>query len=208
MFSALRSRLTYPHVVATLALFVALGGSSYAAISVTGKNVKNASLTGKDIKRSSLGTKQVRNGSLLGKDFKSGQLPQGARGPAGPMGAAGPAGAAGPSGAPGTARAYAHVSLDCDALSPFECTIENDAGVSRVTRPTTGLYCVEVPGISSDEVAGVAAPEYVGALTYTDPTVYVARDGGGTCPSPSNYAVYTLETGVVSDDIPFNIVIP
>ena len=34
--------------VAVLALFVALGGGAYAAIVVTGKNVRNGSLTGVD----------------------------------------------------------------------------------------------------------------------------------------------------------------
>jgi hypothetical protein len=35
-------------VVAYLALFIALGGSSYAAIKITGKQVKDSSLTGRD----------------------------------------------------------------------------------------------------------------------------------------------------------------
>jgi len=86
-----RSRITYANVVATLALFLALGGTSYAAITITGKNVKDNSLTTKDIK----------NRSLLGKDFKAGQLPagpQGATGPQGPQGAKGDAGAVGVSG--------------------------------------------------------------------------------------------------------------
>ena len=60
MLSKLRTRLTYANVVATLALFVALGGSSYAAITITGKNVKDSSLTGKDIK----------NNSVTGADVK------------------------------------------------------------------------------------------------------------------------------------------
>jgi len=37
-------RLSYANVVATLALFVALGGSSYAAIRITGKNVVDGTL--------------------------------------------------------------------------------------------------------------------------------------------------------------------
>jgi hypothetical protein len=69
--------------VAYLALFVALGGSSYAAITVTGKNVKNGSLTGKDVKNSSLTTSDVRNRTLLARDFKRGQLPAGQQGPKG-----------------------------------------------------------------------------------------------------------------------------
>jgi hypothetical protein len=90
MFSKIRARLTYANVVATLALFVALGGSSYAAIKITGKNVKNSSLTGRDIKNSSLTTSDVKNRSLLAKDFKTGQLPAGQSGTPGAKGDPGP----------------------------------------------------------------------------------------------------------------------
>lgn len=89
------SRITYANVVATLALFVALGGSSYAALSITGKDVKNNSLTTKDVKNNSLTTKDVRNSSLLGKDFRPGQLPRGPQGTTGPQGARGAQGAGG-----------------------------------------------------------------------------------------------------------------
>jgi hypothetical protein len=86
MLAKLRKRLTFANVVSVIALFVALGGSSYAAIKVTGKNVKNSSLTGKDIKNSSLTTSDVTNRSLLSKDFKKGQLPAGPRGADGAKG--------------------------------------------------------------------------------------------------------------------------
>jgi hypothetical protein len=36
--------------VACLALFAALGGSAYAAVTVTGKNIKDGTVTGKDVK--------------------------------------------------------------------------------------------------------------------------------------------------------------
>ncbi len=82
MRSKVRSRLTYANVMATIAVFVALGGSSYAAVViVTGKNVRNSSLTGKDVK----------DRSLLSRDFKAGQLPRGAPGPKGDAGAKGDA---------------------------------------------------------------------------------------------------------------------
>jgi len=86
ILAKLRPRLTYANVTATVAVFLALGGGSYAAISITGKNVKDSSLTGKDIKNSSLTTSDVKNSSLLAADFKSGQLPAGARGAQGPAG--------------------------------------------------------------------------------------------------------------------------
>jgi hypothetical protein len=92
----MRSRLSYANVMATIAVFIALGGTSYAAITITGKNVKNGSLTGVDIKNNSLAgadvrretlkSDDVRNGSLLARDFKSGELPQGPKGDKGDKG--------------------------------------------------------------------------------------------------------------------------
>jgi hypothetical protein len=38
----LRARLTYANVIAPLALFIALGGTSWAAVKITGKNVKDS----------------------------------------------------------------------------------------------------------------------------------------------------------------------
>ena len=37
MIEAIKQRLTYANVMATVAVFIALGGSSYAALSITGK---------------------------------------------------------------------------------------------------------------------------------------------------------------------------
>src|SRR5438034_11121141 len=81
-------------VIALIALFVALGGTGFAAAKLV-------------LPRNSVGTLQVRNGSLLKVDFKAGQLPRGARGPAGPAGLAGRAGPTGPAGPAGPAGAAA-----------------------------------------------------------------------------------------------------
>ena len=51
-------------VIACIALFVALGGSAYAAVVITGKNVKNYSLTGKDVKKNGLGGVTVKESRL------------------------------------------------------------------------------------------------------------------------------------------------
>jgi hypothetical protein len=64
-------KLTYANVVATLALFIALGGSSYATFKITGKDVKNGSLTGKDIKRGSLTGTDIKKASLTGTQLKT-----------------------------------------------------------------------------------------------------------------------------------------
>lgn len=88
------------NAVAYLALFVALGGTSFAAATViTGKNVKNSSLTGADVKDSSLTGGDVKNNSLRPADFSgSVQGPQGPQGRQGPQGPKGETGAKGDQG--------------------------------------------------------------------------------------------------------------
>lgn len=88
-----RPRLTYANVVATIALFCALGGGAYAATALP----KN-SVGPKQLKKNAVASAKVKDGSLLKKDFKAGQLPAGDRGPEGPAGPAGPRGETGPRG--------------------------------------------------------------------------------------------------------------
>lgn len=73
-------RLTYSNVTASLALFVALGGTSYAVT---------------QLPRNSVGSRQVRDGSLQRKDLAKTAItaqrgPRGAQGPAGAQGDRGP----------------------------------------------------------------------------------------------------------------------
>ena len=60
----LRPRVTYANVVATLALFVALGGSAYAVSKITGADVKDRSLTSRDLKSNSANGRVVKERSL------------------------------------------------------------------------------------------------------------------------------------------------
>ena len=64
MIQAPRRRLTYANVMATLAVFIALGGSSYAALTVTGRDVKNGSLTFRDLRRDTLGGSRIKESRL------------------------------------------------------------------------------------------------------------------------------------------------
>jgi hypothetical protein len=64
VIEALRRRLTYANVMATVAVFIALGGSSYAALTVTGRNVKNGSLTFRDLRRDTLGGSRIKESRL------------------------------------------------------------------------------------------------------------------------------------------------
>jgi hypothetical protein len=64
MFTRLRGRLNYANVVATLALFIALGGSSYAVSQISGSQIRNASIAGKKLKRNTLGGKRIKESRL------------------------------------------------------------------------------------------------------------------------------------------------
>ena len=66
VIQALRRRLSYANVMATLAVFIALGGSSYAALTISGRDVVNGSLTNRDLKRDTLGGSRIKE-SRLGK---------------------------------------------------------------------------------------------------------------------------------------------
>jgi hypothetical protein len=81
--------LSYANVMATVAVFIARGGSSYALVRITSRNVPKDALTGADIR--SLTSADVANGRLLAEDFAPGQLPRGEPGPPGSIpGAAAP----------------------------------------------------------------------------------------------------------------------
>lgn len=74
LLERIRKRCSYANVVATLALFVALGGSSYAALrigssaivdnSVRGKDIRNRSITHRDVGRNSLGGTNIKESRL------------------------------------------------------------------------------------------------------------------------------------------------
>ena len=104
----LRRAITVPNVLATVALLVSLTGTSYAAMVVTGKNIKDSSITGVDVK----------NRSITSMDFTSGARTalavRGPDGPRGPQGDTGVAGSSGPKGNPGAraSRAFSFVNVE------------------------------------------------------------------------------------------------
>ena len=94
----LRRRPSPALVVASIALVVALGGTSYAAVVLPANSVGT-----KQLKANAVTSAKVLNGSLMKADFKTGQVPAGPAGPTGPTGPAGAAGATGATGATGAA---------------------------------------------------------------------------------------------------------
>jgi hypothetical protein len=76
----IRSRLTYANVIATLALFIAVGGATAFAASKLGKNsvgtkqIKNSAVTAAKIKKGTITGTQVKNGSLGGTQVNASTL--------------------------------------------------------------------------------------------------------------------------------------
>src|SRR5436305_14706828 len=100
---SIRARLSFSNLVSLLALFIALGGASWAAVTLPSHSVGT-----RQLQHDAVTSPKVRNHSLLAEDFKNGELPAGRPGPTGPAGTAGAKGdngRPGPKGDPGTSGA-------------------------------------------------------------------------------------------------------
>jgi hypothetical protein len=69
MSTRIRARITYANVTATLALFIALGGSAYAVV-----RLPHNSVGPKQLKRGAVNGAKVKDQSLTGKDINLGLL--------------------------------------------------------------------------------------------------------------------------------------
>jgi hypothetical protein len=180
-------------VIASLALFVALGGTGYAVTRLPANSVT---------------TRQVVNHSLLAVDFKSGQIPRGPQGPAGPAGPAGPQGPAGPAGGSAASK-WALVRGDGGIVT-------QSGGITLAAHPSSGVYILNFgsaaagkPVLASGAYAGdpgdqrgetTAGPCGGGSEGRTCPTgfdttshVYVqTRSNDG---NPSDHAFYVVVLG-------------
>jgi hypothetical protein len=115
MFNRIRGGLSFANVTSLMALTVALGGTSYAAIKLPSNSVGSSQIKSKSVKNSDLGDSavtsgKVKNGTLLAKDFKAGQLPAGAKGDKGDKGDTGATGAPGIQGIQGPTGALGAVT--------------------------------------------------------------------------------------------------
>jgi len=78
VLSSFRSRLSYSNVTATAALFIALGGTSYAVIRVDSGDVVNNSLRSTDLRNNSVRSRDVRDHTLRPRDLRRNGLGGGA----------------------------------------------------------------------------------------------------------------------------------
>ena len=82
--SKLRARLSYANVMATIAVFIALGGASYAATQLPRNSVGT-----KQLKAGAVTAQKVKKHSLVADDFAPGEISVGTQGPKGDSGPSG-----------------------------------------------------------------------------------------------------------------------
>jgi hypothetical protein len=70
----LAKHLSFSNVVACLALFIALGGSVYAAGKINGKQIKGSSLPGNRIKPRTIAANRIKPKTLTGRQVKPNSL--------------------------------------------------------------------------------------------------------------------------------------
>ena len=176
MMSSIRKRLTYANVVASLALFLAIGGVGYAAT---------------QLPKNSVGTKQLKNGAVTGKKIapatvKSLATP-GPAGPAGPQGPVGPQGPGGAPGEPGSALSYARVDADGTLV------VDRSKNVAGVVLACEANEPAECPKPQTEFANPTPEPEYCFKLTFEPNVVSVTPELG---------VIYNHTTPTFDADIP------
>lgn len=169
-------------LVALLALFVALGGSSYAALTLP-----KGSVGTKQIKNDAVTSKKVKNNSLSVGDFRASQRSR-LRGPRGFQGPQGSQGPKGPQGEPGRS-----------ALATLRSGETLEGGFALDTQasgPAGGDYGAWVPFPISLEQTVTSAQMTVVQPGETSPTC-TGTEGAPTAP-PGRLCVYVR--GVTAGD--------
>jgi hypothetical protein len=137
MLAGIRGRLTYANVIATLAVFIALGASAWALgrNSVGPRQIKPEAVRTSDLHDNAVKSAKVDDGSLLSEDFAAGELPTG---PQGEQGTPGQQGAPGPPGEDAT-NLFAYVQDDAMGTDA-DAELVYDRGVASLAEQTgTGL---------------------------------------------------------------------
>ena len=162
----MRNRITRPSpalVISIVALFVALGGTGYAAV-----QLPRASVGAKHLKKNSVSSAKVKNSSLVLGDFKASERSKlhGARGVAGTAGIEGLRGLVGPQGAQGAQGQQGSLG------------VTGPTGVEQVVVRTAALTYIAGTGpngqVLSDDVQCQAGESVVGGGTDIDPIVAVS----------------------------------
>lgn len=181
MLNRLLHRLSYANVVATLALFIALGGTSYAALKLPKNSVGATQIKTGAVHTGEIANRTIRTGdiSLSARSSLRGQT-----GPQGPQGPQGPAGAA-------AVRHFAVVS----AAGQFLRGDAKSGGSAGAIGSYTVGFAESVSGCAYDATLGTTDGTTVPAGRVT------VNDRGGAV------GVQTYDAAGVAADLPFHLIV-
>jgi hypothetical protein len=74
LFPLLRKHLTYTNVIASVAVFLLLGGTAFAAGQISGSRLKNGSVSGKKLKAGSVSGSKIHTGSISNSKIQGSTL--------------------------------------------------------------------------------------------------------------------------------------
>jgi hypothetical protein len=178
-------------VVALIALFVALGTTGWAAVTLP---------------RNSVGAVQLKSGAVTPPKVAKKTIAlfkgrTGARGPAGPQGAQGPSGAQGATGAEGTTGASGPQGASGVPATKFFAWVDETGALRRgspgaiaVKDPViTGIYRVLFPGTNLDACVPVVSPGQASNNAFFPNTQIEARISSwpGISGNPASVLVQT-----------------
>jgi hypothetical protein len=190
MLTTLRSKLSFANVTALVALFVALGGTGYAAITLPRNSVGSSQIRRHAVGQTDLKTGAVTSRALHDRSIRLGDLSLSARsslrGAAGPQGPAGPAGptyrAAVPSGGSvqrGNAVSAAHQGGTNEYRVAFTADVSNCVATATLAAVPSG------PGVDQPQPGRVT----------------VAQD------QPTSVLVRTFDAAGVAAEQPFDLIL-
>ena len=209
MLSTLRSKLSYANVMATLAVFIGLAGTSVAAVSLTRNSVRSKHIAKGQVKRSDIGrsavsSAKVANNSLRLIDFRAGQIPTG------PPGSPGQPGSPAASMLMGTVPAVVNsenangtfafppVGVAAQAggamLSPNQTVVLRDLAVSVATAPGAGATRTAYLGILGNTLPPAAA---ISCPISGPETICTSGDATLTVP-PASRLTFALRNGAIA----------
>lgn len=181
MLKAARERLTFSNVISLTALFVALGGSAYAALdrnSVGTVQLKNKAVTAAKVHANAITTAKIKREAVTGAKIKLstvGKVPRAA--------VADKAGTAEP-------LAYARVAF----IGTIQPEFAKNIAQANLTHPSTGIYCFNLPFAPKSGVAvaeGDAEPDDIASIEIVGANEGTALSA---CPAGNEVEVDTFDT--------------
>jgi hypothetical protein len=180
----MKRHLTYANAMASIAVFVALGGGAYAAVHVNGKDIKNHTITGKKIKRNTLGSKQI-------KESRLGEVPSARRA----QSAATADSAATASTADTATKATTATSATTAASASNATNATNAANAAKLGGAPPSAYFVSCPS-GTTLFGGVCWDNSPRTATGWIAASDACGNAGGRLPTLSELIAYTDQPGI------------